>query len=143
MRARSGLALVAVLAVGVGAVALAAHPDDIDHADALGSDTHPLSVTVGGGFAALGYRYDGGWTVGATADGHAGVTGLRLTNDRGRESYVFVTLRLLRGPEVAASIACTGPGGRPVARSVTVTLDCSSADPLPASWDRVTVRDTY
>jgi hypothetical protein len=110
--------------------------------DYLGSQTNPMTIEPGKAFDVHGYRFAAGWQVGTDADGHATVTGLSVTNDRGHDDLAFETIRLVSGYEVRAQLTCTTTGPR-IAAGETVTFSCTSDQPLPDDYAKVTIQETY
>jgi hypothetical protein len=137
--------LLAVLLVG-GCTALVVvvgnRVDDVLNDDTPGGPNNPLTVTEGEPFEVAGFEYAAGWAIEADEFGDADVSGLSVTNDRGESDWAYVTLKLLQGNVVTATVDCTSPGSR-IEDGTTVTLDCTSGDTLPTDYDRVTIQDAF
>jgi hypothetical protein len=111
--------------------------------DFPGSATNALTLTEGQSFEVDGFSYAAGWAITSGTDGVTAVTGLRLTSHRDELDYLFAVVKLLQGNEIAAQLDCTAPEGHPVEPGETVRVACTSDDPLPATWDRVTIQDRF
>jgi hypothetical protein len=138
-----GCSLVLVLLIascGVGIAVLASRVDDSASDDTPGGPNNPLTITEGVGFQVAGFEYAAGWAVTSDELGDADITGLRVTNDRSGSDSAFVEVRLLQGSTVAATLTCTSGT---VEVGATADLGCTSLDDLPASWDRITIRDSF
>lgn len=137
--------VVLVLLVGgctAAIVAVGRKVDNVVNDDTPGGPNNPLTVTPGQGFEVAGFDYADGWQLGPDDLGDVDVTGLKVTNNRGKSDYAFVTLKLLSGNEVVADVSCTSPGSR-IDEGTTITLDCTSSDDMPAAYDEVTIQDAF
>jgi len=138
-----GCALVLVLMIagcGVGIAVLASRVDGTLDDDTPGGPNDPLTITEGQAFSVAGFDYADGWAVTPDEVGDADLTGLRVTNDRSDSDSAFVEVRLLQATAVAATLTCTSGT---VEVGATAELDCTSSDDLPASWDRITIQDSF
>ncbi len=147
--ARNCLIVFAVLfLLGVGGcVALVAlvgsEVNDTINDDTLGGPNRPLTITEGQPFEVDGFEYAAGWAI---ADGQVTglfeVTGLKVTNHRGKADRLNVQISLLQDGEVLATTVClAGEGIDKIPEDTTVTVDCSTGDDLPAAYDQVTIKD--
>jgi hypothetical protein len=109
--------------------------------DTPGGPNNPLTITEGQAFEVAGFEYAAGWSIAADANGFVTVENLKLTNDRDESSRLLAELRLLDGNEVLASATCGDY--QSIAEDLTVTVTCTSSDPLPAAYDRVTIQDSF
>ena len=138
-------AVLAVLLVG-GCTAmvalLAKNVDDVVNDDTPGGPNNPLTITAGQGFEVAGFTYADGWSVAPDEVGDTDVVGLTVTNDRDSSDYAFVTIKLLDVNTVVATVSCTGAGDR-IAPGTTETLDCTSSDDLPVTYDEITIQDAF
>ncbi len=63
-----------------------------------------------------------------------------MTNARGDKDGALVEIKFMDGNEVVALVDCTTeqiPVGQ------TTSLNCSSGDKFPATYDRITINDTF
>ncbi|MGV3563172.1 MAG: DUF2510 domain-containing protein [Nocardioides sp.] len=105
-----------------------------------GGPDNPLEITEGEAFEVSGFEYDPGWAVvGDLVDG-ADIEGLKVTNNRDNPDSAFVEIKLWSGNEVLATVDCYTDD---IAVGTKVSVDCSSFDDLPASYDRITINDTF
>ena len=114
--------------------------DDAVNDDSPGGPNNPLTIQEGEAFEVNGFEYADGWSIGADASGYVTVTGLKLTNNRGKADRAIVDIKLLLGKEVLATANCNN-GFDKIPEGVTVTLDCTSSDTLPEESDEVTIND--
>jgi hypothetical protein len=105
-----------------------------------GGPDNPLEITEGEAFEVAGFEYDAGWTVVGDFVDDADVEGLKVTNNRDSADNAFVEIKLWSGNEVLATVDCITDQ---IAVGTKVTVDCSSFDDLPASYDRITINDTF
>lgn len=103
-----------------------------------GGPDNPLEITEGEAFEVSGFDYDPGWSV--VGDDDADIEGLKLTNNRDNPDSAFVEIKLWSGNEVLATVDCYTDE---IGVGTKVTVDCSSFDDLPASYDRITINDTF
>jgi hypothetical protein len=115
--------------------------NDVVNDDTPGGPANPLTIEPGKAFEVAGFEYADGWAVTTDSVGDATVTGLTVTNDRGKNDWAFVNIKLLDDNLVTATISCTSPGSR-IEQGTTVTLDCTSSDAL-GSFGRVTIQDAF
>lgn len=104
-----------------------------------GDQDHPVVVTPGKAFDIRGFAYAPGWRV-ASDFGMASIEGLKVTNNRDNKDSALVDFKFWRGSEVLASISCSSD---PIAPGTTVTLSCFGTDDTPATYDRLTIQDTF
>lgn len=115
--------------------------DEQEQEDAQpGGPDNPLEVTPGEPFEVSGFNYQAGWTLAANDLGFAEVGGLKYENTRDDTDGAIVEIKLWNGNEVLASIDCTSDQA---AVDTIVPLTCLGADEMPASYDRVTINDTF
>lgn len=113
--------------------------NEVINDDSLGGPNNRLTIEPGKAFEVNGYEYAEGWSVGAGADGTFEVRDLKLTNNRGKADRLFALIKLLNNNEVLATATCTSADKIP--EGVTVTVNCSSSDSMPAEYDKVTIND--
>ncbi|MBM7458780.1 hypothetical protein ACIBED_08115 [Rhodococcus coprophilus] len=144
------LALLAVFVLAVGGclafIAVAGNEvnEAIESAEvedaAPGGPDNPLTIAEGQPFEVAGFQYAPGWSVTQDALGDVQVEGLRVTNNRDDSDAAIVEIKFMNGNEVVALANCTTeqiPVGQ------TTSLNCISADDLPATYDRITINDTF
>ena len=117
--------------------------NDAVNDDTLGGPNNPLTVTVGEAFEVDGFDYAEGWSITADAGGFVAVENLKLTNHRGKADRVFVEIKLLNSNEILAMSTCTAGSLDKVPKDTTVTLDCTSGDTMPTTYDKVTIQDAF
>lgn len=105
-----------------------------------GGPDNPLEITEGEAFEVSGFDYDPGWSVVGDFVDDADVEGLKVTNNREDADSAFVEIKLWSGNEVLATVDCYTDE---IAVGTKVSVDCSSFDDLPASYDRITINDTF
>ena len=105
-----------------------------------GGANNPMEITAGEAFEVDGFNYAAGWSVGKDALDDTEVTGLKVTNNREDRDSALVEIKFMKGTEVVASVDCTSD---PIAVGTTVTLNCFSADDFPASYDKITINDSF
>jgi hypothetical protein len=116
--------------------------NDVINDDTVGGPNNPLTITEGQAFEVNGFEYGEGWDIAdAPASGLLEIENLKVTNHRGKADRLFTTISLLNGSEVVATTTCTAQDGEKIPKDTTVTVDCSSGDPLPAAYDKITIND--
>jgi hypothetical protein len=116
--------------------------NDVINDDTVGGPNNPLTITEGQAFEVNGFEYGDGWDIAdAPASGLLEIENLKVTNHRGKADRLFATISLLNGSEVVATTTCTAHDGEKIPKDTTVTVDCSSGDPLPAAYDKITIND--
>ena len=115
--------------------------NDAVNDDSAGGPNNPLTITVGKAFEVNGFEYAEGWSVVADANGFASVDNLKLTNNRGKSDRLLVEIKLLSGNEVLATLTCGDY--QSIAEDTTITVSCTSGDTLPATYDKVTIQDSF
>lgn len=105
-----------------------------------GGTDNPLTIVPGEPFEVDGFAYAAGWGVGADALGDIEVTNLKVTNNRDSSDSALVEIKFWQGTEVLGLADCTT---EPIDVGTTVTLNCLSGDDFPASYDKVTISDTF
>jgi hypothetical protein len=110
------------------------------NANKQGGDSNPMAITAGKAFEVDGFKYAAGWKVSKDALGDAQVTGLKVTNNRDSKDGALVEIKFWKGTEVLALVDCTT---EQIVPGTTVTLSCSGADPLPKSYDKITINDSF
>lgn len=141
-----GVALAVLAVPGAAMTAMAGARSQGDGGDETpGGPDRPLVLHVGDAFEVDGFDYAAGWSLRADpATGTAQLVDLRLTNHRGEAARLAANVRLVDGYEVAATVFCkAGDGYDYVPVGVSVNVLCESADPVPAAYDLVTIRDAY
>jgi len=130
------IALVAVLSAGANHVANSIKADE----NKPGGSNNPVSITVGKAFDVDGLTYANGWTIANDGMGDATVKHLKVTNNRDQKDSAVVEIKLWKGNEVRALLDCTS---NPMDVGTTVQLSCFGTDPLPKTYDRVTIDDSF
>jgi len=117
--------------------------NDAVNDDSLGGPNNPLTITEGQAFEVNGFDYGAGWKI--TSEPVSGtwqIDGLKMTNHRGKADRLDVKIDLLNASEVVATAFCTaGDGVNKIPKDTTVTVDCTSSDPLPDAYDKITISD--
>jgi hypothetical protein len=114
--------------------------NDAVNDDTLGGPNNPLTITQGEGFEVDGFEYADGWSItNEPVSGTWSIDNLKMTNHRGKADRLFVEIKLLNGSEIVATATCGG--FEKVAEDTTITVTCSSTDPLPAAYDKITIQD--
>ncbi|MDO9380328.1 MAG: hypothetical protein Q7T56_15900 [Nocardioidaceae bacterium] len=143
------LLAIGVLFIGGCALLFGAAVNEVDKAvtesaekDAEpGGPDNPLEITEGEAFEVSGFDYADGWTIKNNADLDLfEIDRLRVTNNRDSSDSALVEIKFNQGSEVLASVDCTSDD---IAVGQTVTLNCISADALPADYDTITINDTF
>ncbi len=129
----------AVVALVGGAVDEAVERIEREDSEPGGPD-NPLEITEGEAFEVSGFEYDPGWMVVGDFVDDADIEGLTVTNNREDADSAFVEIKLWSGNEVLATVDCLT---EEIAVGTKVTLDCTSFDDRPASYDRITINDTF
>ncbi len=109
--------------------------------DSPGGPNNPLTIQAGQAFEVSGFEYADGWTVGADAGGYLLVSNLKLTNKRGKADRLYAEIDLLNGNEVLATATCNNFDK--IAEDTTITLECTSTDLLPTTYDKITIHDAF
>jgi hypothetical protein len=135
-----------VLFVGGCITVVAVVSDKVNDAvndDSLGGPNNPMTITEGKAFEVNGFDYGDGWTItNEPVSGTWNIDALKVTNNRGKADRLDVEIKLLNGGEVlATSICIAGDALDKIAKGTTVTVDCTSADPLPDAYDKITIQD--
>ena len=117
--------------------------NDAVNDDSLGGPNNPLTITEGKAFSVKGFDYAAGWKI--TSEPVSGtwqIDGFKMTNHRGKADRLDVKVDLLNANEVVATAFCTaGDAVDKIPKDTTVTVNCTSSDPLPASYDKITISD--
>ena len=117
--------------------------NDAVNDDTLGGPNNPLTITEGEAFEVDGFEYADGWSiVGEPVSQTWHVDNLKVTNNRGKADRLLIEIKLLNGSEIVAISTCTvGNGLSKIPEDTTVTVDCTSSDPLPEAYDKITIQD--
>ena len=116
--------------------------NDAVNDDTLGGPNNPLTITEGQAFEVDGFEYAEGWDIADTPiSGLFEIDNLKVTNHRGESDRLFAEIRLLNGSEIVATATCTAGNLDKIPKDTTVTVDCSSADTMPAAYDSITISD--
>jgi hypothetical protein len=118
--------------------------NDAVNDDSLGGPNNPLTITEGQAFEVNGFEYADGWSItDEPVSGTWHIDNLKVTNHRGKADRLFVEIKLLQSNEVLATADCyAGEVVDKIPEDTTVTVDCTSADPLPDAYDKITINDT-
>ncbi len=111
--------------------------------DTLGGPNNPLTIKEGEAFEVAGMEYADGWDITADAGGFVAINNLKVTNHRGKADRVFVEIKLLNANEILASATCIGGSFDKLPEDTTDTLDCTSSDTMPTTYDKVTIQDAF
>jgi uncharacterized protein DUF2510 len=113
--------------------------------DTVGGPNNPLTITEGEAFEVNGFEYADGWSVvDAPASGLFEIENLKVTNNRGKADRLNAQIKLLNGNEIVATTLCyAGEGLDKIPEETTVTVSCAAEDPLPATYDKITINDLY
>lgn len=127
-------------AVLVGTAANEVSNDLEEDANKPGGTDNPLTIVPGTAFEVDGFQYAADWTVGASPFDSIEISNLKVTNNRDDSDSAFVEIKFWQGTEVLGLANCST---EPIDVGTTVTLGCFSADDLPASYDRITISDSF
>lgn len=111
-----------------------------EDANKPGGTDNPLTIVPGEAFEVDGFAYAAGWGVSADTLGDIAVTDLKVTNNRDSSDSAIVEIKFLQGTEVLGLADCTT---EPIDVGTTVTLSCFSADDFPASYEKITISDSF
>lgn len=116
--------------------------NDAVNDDTVGGPNNPLTITQGEAFEVDGFEYADGWSiVGEPVSQTWRIENLKVTNHRGKADRLFAEIKLLSGSEIVATSTCVAGNLDKIPEDITVTVDCTSADPLPAAYDTITIND--
>ena len=117
--------------------------NDAINDDTLGGPNHPLTITEGKAFEVDGFKYADGWSINEEPVSQTWtIDNFKVTNERGKADRLDTQISLLSGSEVLATTFCTvGDGIDKIPKGQTVTVKCVSGDPLPESYDQITIKD--
>lgn len=104
-----------------------------------GGVNNAVTIKEGEAFDVRGFNYAAGWKVEEQFDS-VDITGLKVTNNRTDRDGAIVEIKFMKGSEIAASADCTTDQLQP---GQTATLNCISADSLPADYDKITINDAF
>jgi hypothetical protein len=113
--------------------------------DSIGGPNNPLKITEGQAFEVDGFEYADGWSiVGEPVSQTWHVDELKVTNHRGKADRLLAEMKLYQGTEIVATAECyTGNGIDKIPEDTTVTVQCTSAEPLPDAYDKITINDAF
>jgi len=117
--------------------------NDAVNDDSLGGPNNPMTITEGKAFSVDGFDYASGWKItNEPVSGTWQIDNLKMTNHRGKADRLDVKIELLNANEIVATTFCTGGDGvNKIPKDTTVTVTCTSGDPLPATNDKITISD--
>jgi Protein of unknown function (DUF2510) len=116
--------------------------NDVLNDDTPGGPNNPLTITEGQAFEVDGFEYADGWDIpDAPISGLFQIENLKVTNHRGKADRLLVEIKLLNDGEILATASCIAGEFDKIPEDTTVTVDCSSADTLPAAYDKITIQD--
>jgi hypothetical protein len=117
--------------------------NDAVNDDTLGGPNNPLTITEGKAFEVNGFDYGNGWSIVVEPVSQTWkIQDLKMTNNRGKSDRLDVKIDLLNASEIVATAFCTaGDGVNKIPEDTTVTVDCTSSDPLPDAYDKITISD--
>ena len=109
----------------------------------VGGPNHPLTITEGKAFEVNGFEYADGWTITTDPVGDTWtVDNLEVTNHRGKADRLDVEIKLLNANQVMSTAFCiVGDALDKIPEDTTATVVCTSSDPLPEAYDKVTIQD--
>ena len=142
------LGVLLVLFVG-GCIAVVAvvgnEVNDAINDDSVGGPNNPLTITEGQAFEVDGFEYADGWSIaGEPVSQTWRVDELKVTNHRGKADRLLAEIKLYQGSEIVARAECyTGNGIDKIPEDTTVAVECTSSDPLPDAYDKVTINDVF
>jgi hypothetical protein len=125
-------------------VAVVGHKvDQVVNDDTLGGPNNPLTITEGKGFEVDGFEYADGWTIAPEpVSGTWHIDNLTVTNHRGKADRLDVEIKLYDGTQVVATTFCiAGDALDKIPKDATATVVCTSGDPLPDAYDKITIQD--
>jgi hypothetical protein len=140
-----GIIFLVVVGGCIAGVAVLSHKaNDVLNDDSEGGPNNPITITEGKAFDVRGFEYAEGWSiVGEPVSQTWHVDNLKVTNNRGKADRLLVDIKLLNGSEIVASSTCTvGDTFNKIPEDITVTVTCSSPDPMPAAYDKITIQDS-
>ncbi|MDP2775213.1 MAG: hypothetical protein Q8O61_16800 [Nocardioides sp.] len=142
------LGLVFILFAGgcVAIIGLAAN--EVDNAieeieandDAPGGVDNPLTITEGEGFNVYGFEYQDGWSVAADSLGDIDIVGLKFENNRDEADSAYAEIKFFAGNELVGMTSCTSEVAQV---DQIVPLTCFSTEDLPATYDKITIADSF
>jgi hypothetical protein len=102
-----------------------------------------MTITEGKAFEVNGFKYADGWSIKPEPVSQTwSIEGLKVTNERGKSDRLDVEIKLLNANEVMATAFCVaGDGFEKIPEHTTVTLVCTSSDPIPTAYDKITIQD--
>ena len=116
--------------------------NDAVNDDSLGGPNNPLAITEGDAFEVNGFEYADGWSiVGEPVSQTWHIENLKVHNNRGKADRLFTEIQLLDGSEIVVTATCVAGNLDKIPDGITVTVDCTSADPLPEVYDKITIND--
>jgi hypothetical protein len=117
--------------------------NDAVNDDSLGGPNNPMTITEGKAFEVNGFKYSDGWSIKPEPVSQTwSIEGLKVTNERGKSDRLDVEIKLLNANEVMATAYCVaGDGFGKIPEHTTVTVDCTSSDPIPTAYDTITIQD--
>jgi hypothetical protein len=117
--------------------------NDAVNDDSLGGPNNPMTITEGKAFEVNGFKYADGWAIKPEPVSQTwSIDGLKVTNERGKSDRLDVEIKLLNANEVMATAYCVaGDGFGKIPEHTTVSVDCTSSDPIPTAYDKITIQD--
>jgi len=109
-------------------------------ANKSGGTDNPMAITEGKAFEVDGFKYAASWKIAGDGLGDVTVKGLKVTNDRDSKDSALVEVKMWKGTEVKALVDCTSD---PIDVGTTATLSCTSTDPMPKQYSKVTINDSF
>jgi hypothetical protein len=117
--------------------------NDAVNDDTPGGPNNPLTITEGKAFEVHGFEYADGWSIvkGPVSQTWS-IDNLKVTNNRGKADRLDVEIKLYNANEVLATSFCVvGEALDKIPEGTTATVECTSADPLPEAYDKITIQD--
>jgi hypothetical protein len=117
--------------------------NDAVNDDSVGGPNNPLTITEGKAFSVRGFDYADGWSITQEPVSQTwSIENLKVTNHRGKADRLDVKIELLDGGEIMATAFCiAGDGFGKIPKDTTTSVDCTSSDPLPDTYDKITISD--
>jgi hypothetical protein len=109
-----------------------------------GGPHNPLTITEGKAFEVDGFEYADGWSIGRDpVDGTMTIDNLTVTNHRGKADRLDVEITLSNANQVQATAFCLVGNDvlTKIPEGASATVACTSGDPLPDAYDKVTIQD--
>lgn len=139
------IGVVLVLMVGGCVALLGSAANEVDKAVTRGETeeggtNNPKTIKAGKAFEVRGFQYAAGWKVTDDGIGDVQISGLKVTNKRAKRDSAVVEIKFWKGSEVLALVDCST---EPILADTTTKLTCTSSDPKPKKYDKITISDSF